>query len=423
MLTEEENERLTYVGPGTPMGNLQRRYWHPIAGVAELDEDPVKAVRLLGEDLALFRDRQGRYGLLAEHCPHRKASLTYGIPEENGLRCCYHGWLFDHEGHCLEQPAEPPESNFKDRVRHTAYRAEALGGLVFAYLGPEPAPLLPRYDVFVWENAIRDVGVAELPCNWLQCMENSIDLTHVDYLHGMYYDYVLERKGQPRRTDRVYGGARHVKIGFDLFEHGIVKRRILEGGNENSATWREGTNPLIFPNATRAGGRGTLQMRVPVDDTHTLTFLYSCYRASDGQPVEKQETVPIYPVPLMEPGGKYKTDWITGQDMMAWVTQGPIMDRTDEKLGASDQGLIFYRKVLLDQMERVERGEDPLGVIRDPERNVCIELKPEPPDFDDGFTYHHWQQFSPIAEQGRAILRRGRPVDWTGPQRRARVEG
>ncbi len=404
MLTAEENERLTHVGPGSAMGELMRRYWHPIAGSSQLDDEPVMGVRLLGEDLVLYRDRGGRVGLLGDHCPHRKASLEYGIPEDEGLRCCYHGWLFDQQGHCLEQPAEPPESTFKERIQHLAYPAQELGGLVFAYLGPEPAPLLPRYDVFVWDDAWRDVGMTDLPCNWLQCMENSIDLTHVDWLHGHYYDYVRERAGEPKRTNRVYGGAHHVKIGFDLFEHGIVKRRVLEGGDEKDWTWQEGTNPLVFPNMTRAGGNGSLQIRVPIDDTHTRTFLYSCYRPNDGRKVPPQDRVPIYDVPLRLPNGKFKTDWITGQDMMAWVTQGPIMDRTDEKLGASDQGLIFYRKVLLEQMETIERGDDPLGVIRDASRNVLIELKRERVRSAPTFMDNHWQQFSPIYEQARELM-------------------
>src|SRR5579884_2656950 len=184
MLTEAQNQQLTQVGAGMPAGELLRRYWWPIAGTAELDEEPVKPVRLLGEDLVLYRDRGGTMGLLGAACPHRKVSLAYGIPEAEGLRCCYHGWLFDECGRCLEQPAEPPESSFKDKVQHVAYPVQQLGGLVWAYLGPQPAPLVPRYDVFAWQDAWRDAGVATIPCNWLQCMENAVDLMHVDYLHG-----------------------------------------------------------------------------------------------------------------------------------------------------------------------------------------------------------------------------------------------
>ena len=394
MLTQEENERLTQVGRGTPMGELMRRYWHPIAGSVELDDEPTKPVRILGENLVLYKDRGGRLGLLGRQCSHRKTSLEYGIPEAEGLRCPYHGWLYDAEGHCLEQPAEPPVSGsgmpdpyqpgsvgaghalpFRDKIQHTAYSVQELGGLVWAYLGPAPAPLLPRYDVFAWEDALRDIGYAELHCNWLQCSENFVDLTHVDYLHGLYYRYVLEKEGKPPRPaeTRAYGGARHVRLGFDVFEHGIIKRRIVEGGSEDSETWRVGTSPLVFPYMIKIGS-SCMQIPVPVDDDHTMFLMYTCYRPPSGTAAPRQDRVPIYQVPLSGSTGKFVTDWVTAQDIMAMVTQGPVLDRAGEKLGASDQGLIFYRKVLEQQIERVEDGGDPLGVIRDPAQNECIQF-------------------------------------------------
>ena len=230
MLSKELNERLTRVGPGTPGGNLMRRYWHPIAAAAELEVDPVKKVRILGEDLVLYRDKSGNLGLIDEPCPHRRVSLEYGIPEQEGLRCPYHGWLFNHEGRCLEQPAEPWDSTFKDRITTKAYKVQELAGLVFAYLGPEPAPLIPRYDVYVAENAIRQIGATLLPCNWLQCMENSLDPVHAEWLHSYFSNYIREREGRPPRSGRVV--QRHKKIGFSRFEHGILKRRVLESQTE-----------------------------------------------------------------------------------------------------------------------------------------------------------------------------------------------
>src|SRR6476661_6611193 len=170
MLTAEEQQRLTQVGPGTPMGNLLRRYWHPITTVAELEAEPVLPLRLLGENLAIYRNSGGQIGLMAERCPHRGASLAYGIPEAEGLRCPYHGWLFDAEGRCLEQPAEPAGSTFHNRIRTPAYPVQEMGGLIWAYLGPKPAPLLPRFDLFVQENRDRRIGIARIPCNWLQVM-------------------------------------------------------------------------------------------------------------------------------------------------------------------------------------------------------------------------------------------------------------
>src|SRR5258707_156480 len=156
MLSQQENDLLTEVGRDTPMGELLRRYWQPIAASSELIERPTKAVRILGEDLVLFRDQQGRPGLIGAQCAHRRMSMMLGIPDADGLRCSYHGWLYGRDGKCLEQPyeqAEDPSSTFKERIRMPAYPVQELGGLVFAYLGPEPVPLLPRWELFVLDDA------------------------------------------------------------------------------------------------------------------------------------------------------------------------------------------------------------------------------------------------------------------------------
>ena len=370
MLSKEVNERLTRVGPGTPMGNLLRRYWFPIAGLAELDENSVKKVRLLCEDLVLYRDRSGNLGLIDEPCPHRRVSMEYGIPEERGLRCPYHGWLFDETGRCTEQPAEPWNSTFKDRVTTKAYPVEALGGLVFAYLGPKPVPLLPRYDLFVWDNVIRQVGFTLIPCNWLQIMENSLDPTHAEWLHAYYMNYVWSRRGVDTTLD--FRFRNHVKIGFDRFDHGIIKRRIAEGYSEADEPWHIG-HPIVFPYILRLPK--SFQIRVPVDDTHTLHMAYGVYRP--GIPVPPQTSVPVYDIPLFEADGSFAIDFSLGQDMMAWVTQRPIAERDLEVLGVSDIGIIMYRQLLLEQLERVERGEEPMEVYRDPAANTCIQLPAE----------------------------------------------
>ncbi|MEE8519699.1 MAG: Rieske 2Fe-2S domain-containing protein, partial [Dehalococcoidia bacterium] len=139
MLSTEANERLTKVGPGTPMGELMRRYWHPVATTYELAQDPVRAVRILGESLTLFRDRSGSLGLVAQRCGHRGVDLRHGMPQEHGIRCPYHGWMYDATGQCIDQPAEDPEHGFKDKVKILAYPVEEMGGLIWAYLGPAPA--------------------------------------------------------------------------------------------------------------------------------------------------------------------------------------------------------------------------------------------------------------------------------------------
>ena len=164
MLTAEQNELLTRVGPGTPCGNMMRRYWHPIAALSELDGNKWnKRIRLLGEDLVLFRDKSGKLGLITEQCPHRRASLAFGIPTDDGIRCPYHGWEFGHGGQCLSQPNEPEKSSFRHKVKTPAYAVEEMGGVIWAYLGPaESKPLLPRIDGFVREGTIRMLGRAAL---------------------------------------------------------------------------------------------------------------------------------------------------------------------------------------------------------------------------------------------------------------------
>lgn len=175
MLTREQQETLTRVGPGTAMGELLRRYWHPVTATSELRAGTALPVRVLGEDLALFRTAAGTLGLLDARCPHRGASLAYGVVDECSVRCAYHGWRFDPSGACVEIPSLRADEHLHARAGTRAYRAQELGGLVFAYLGPEPAPLLPRYDLFVWQGTLRDIGRALIPCNWLQIMENSVD--------------------------------------------------------------------------------------------------------------------------------------------------------------------------------------------------------------------------------------------------------
>jgi len=381
MLTAEENERLTRVGPGTPMGELMRRYWHPVAASSELDQNPVKPIRILGESLVLYRDRKGGLGLIDDTCPHRRISLLYGIPEEEGLRCPYHGWMFNATGQCLEMPAESPESTFPSRVKVTAYPVEELGGLVFAYLGAQPVPLLPRWDLFAWDNVVRDIGWTVIPCNWMQAMENSLDPTHTEWLHGKYFDYEWARLGKAglpmpgRGKDRSYsaaGGNRtHEKIGFDTFEHGIIKRRVLDGFTEDHPNWRVG-HPIVFPTMLRVGTN--FQIRVPMDDTHTWHLMYGVYPPPPGEVDYKQDKIPFYEIPTKGENGRFVTDFVLGQDMMAWATQGGIADRRQEMLGESDKGIILYRRMLRDQMGIVEDGGEPMNVFRDPERNQIIPL-------------------------------------------------
>ena len=389
MLTVEQNDRLTRVGPGAPCGELMRRYWHPIAAVSQMNDRYTMPIRLLSEDLVLYKDRSGTFGLIEPRCPHRRMSLIYGIPLENGIRCPYHGWAFDQTGQCIEQPyeeTEDPEGRFKEKIRAKAYPVEVLGGLVWAYMGPAPAPLLPRWDYLVMENVVRDVGYAVLPCNWLQCQENSIDSVHVEWLHGHWANYIEEMLGREERKRVV---SQHAKIGFDVFEYGIYKRHGYTGATEDDTFWADG-HPIIFPYTLRQGGDGldrsrwgpgedgpAVQIRVPLDDTHTGHWWVRSFHKAPEDPAQKDRDVPFFQFPPPGPDQEGRPQWnlldaAPPQDMLAWITQGGIADRTTENLGRSDKGIILYRRMLDENIRIVEDGGDPKNTFRDPAGNVYL---------------------------------------------------
>jgi 5,5'-dehydrodivanillate O-demethylase len=391
MLTKQENEYLTRVGPGTPMGALLRRYWYPIAALDQMADRWTKRVRILGEDLVLFKDRRGRFGLIAEACPHRRASLAYGIPTDEGIRCPYHGWMFDGTGQCLEQPNEPAESTFKDKVRTSGYPVEELGGLLWSYLGPQPAPLLPRYDGLVAEGSIRAVGLTRVRANWLQIMENSCDPVHTEWLHGKLFEFVREQAGEPTKVAIAH---HHKKIAFVEFEHGLIKRRLMEGQREDCDDWTVG-HPIVFPNTLAVGSGGgkwksySFQIRVPVDDVTTDHYWYDAFVPPAGAdvPTSLLAGCPSYDAPQLHDDGTYKLEAVYASDVFAWETQGAIADRDQEALGWTDHGITMFRKMLRREIANIEEGRDPLGVIRDPAQNVCVDLPLETDKdmFSDGF--------------------------------------
>ena len=410
MLTPQENEELTRVGPGTPMGELMRRYWHPVATCHELKENPVKSVRLLGESLTLFRDREGRLGLIAQRCAHRSVDLKHGIPEQEGLRCPYHGWMYDTTGQCIDQPAETPETTFKQRVKLTSYPAQELGGLIWTYLGPKPEPLLPRWDLFVLDNGFRQIGTTVIPCNWLQCQENSVDAVHTSYCHGRLGKYVLERLGitDPRRSTVYQRMSARQTIAFERVEVGIQKYRRREGQPEDSESWRHG-HPLVFPNYVHIGGpaRREFQIRVPMDDTHTWHLGYHVYFPGTAVEVPKQDPVPSFEVPIQE-----LPDFILGQDMLCWVAQGEITDRSKERLAETDKGLVMFREMLQEQIKVVRDGGDPINTFRDPVQNQCIDLAME--DYGGirayqkgGVRYSNLGPYSPVLDQLDELMVKG----------------
>ena len=199
------------------MGNLLRRYWMPIAAVAEFDDVAVKPVRLMGEDLVLYKDLDGTFGLVDRHCAHRRADMSYGFVEKCGLRCNYHGWLYDKDGACLDQPYDDvahPDARFKDKIHLKAYPVETTAGLVWAYLGPEPRPLVPDWEPFSWTNGFRQIVFAEIPCNWFQCQENSIDPVHFEWMH---MNWSVRLRGQTAPYS-----PKHLKLDFAEFDYGFV---------------------------------------------------------------------------------------------------------------------------------------------------------------------------------------------------------
>jgi 5,5'-dehydrodivanillate O-demethylase len=379
MLSVEDNELITRVGPGTPMGNLMRRYWHPVAATDQMEGRWTKRVRILGEDLVLFRDRRGNFGLIAEFCPHRRASLAYGIPTEDGIRCPYHGWKFDAAGRCLEQPNEPEGSNFKDKIATAGYPVEELGGLLWAYLGPQPAPLVPRLDGFVAERAIRTVATTRVKCNWAQIMENSVDPVHTEWLHGKLYEFIKEKDNV-----KVAIGRHHAKIAFDEFEYGIIKRRLMEGQSEDSADWQVG-HPIVFPHILSFGSGDrtwknyAFQIRVPIDDETTEHYWYSAFAFAEGTeiPEDLLGKCPWYYAPERGEDGEYLLEYVYAQDVMAWETQGRIAKRHLEHLASTDKGVIMFRNMIKRELQKIEDGVDPMCVIRDPSKNEVIDLPVE----------------------------------------------
>jgi 5,5'-dehydrodivanillate O-demethylase oxygenase subunit len=319
MLTAEQNQRLTQTEAGTPMGELLRRYWHVIGTLPELEKEPVQPVRLLGENLTLFRSERGEIGLLGERCAHRAISLAYGIPQTNGLRCAYHGWTYDTEGHVVDMPFEPACLPLKIK----AYPVEELGGLIWAYLGPEPRPLLPRYEGFVRDDLDKNVSFKVLECNWVQCMDNSMDPVHFEHLHGHYGNYINQKLGKPPAMKT----PPHLKIDFDVFEYGVYKRRLVEGEPEDGDDWTIG-HPILFPNilAQLQDAYHSYQVRVPIDDTHTMHVLYRGTPPKPGVPVKQGLEVVREHVEYDELGRVFGPVVIR-QDEMVWIGQGPISDR------------------------------------------------------------------------------------------------
>lgn len=362
------NEELTRTAKGSRMGELLRRYWHPVAAVGELEDNPVKPIRILGEDLVLYRCEDGTYGLLDRHCAHRRADLSYGYVDNCSLRCSYHGWAYDSTGSCTSAPYEDMVGNTfpRERVRLISYRIEALAGLLFAYLGPEPVPLLPHWELFDYEDGFCQVVLAPVPCNWLQCAENDIDPVHNEWLHK---NWSCVQAGKNERAPT------HVGIEVNEWEYGFAYGRTVEGEERANPYILAGYGRMhMMPNIFMPIGNH-LEYRVPVDEHNTLSVVWSYEAVPQEMRPFRQEVIPHWYAQTAEPeSGRWITTHVINQDTVAWAGQGRIADRENEHLGRSDRGVVMFRRQLLADMQKVERGEDPTGIIRDLEKSKVIEF-------------------------------------------------
>ncbi len=355
MLSKEEQERLTRVGPGTPMGELLRRYWWPV-GFSELTTTKPQRLKLLGEELVLYRAEDGQPALVELRCAHRNVALDYGRVEGACIRCPYHGWLYDPTGQCVEQPAEPEGSTFKDRVKLQGYQTRELGGLVFGYLGPAPAPLLPKYEPVARMDGVKFVQARMAYANWLQAAENIVDISHLAWLHGARF---------PKY------GARKVTYDWEPTEYGLNNVMQIEGIDLTHISC------YVFPSFNRftldpVDGElvQAFIYRVPVDDEHTLVWQVR-FRPNTGPSFT---TLGFLPTQL----GVYnplESDWwgidFSDQDRMAIEQQDTFTNRQIERLGAS-RGIVLLRQMLQDNLAAIAAGRDPLGVRRDPAQDTII---------------------------------------------------
>lgn len=368
MLTEEKNRRLTQVGPDTPMGKYLRRYWHPIAGVSEFDSRAIKPVRILGEDLVLYKDLSGNYGLSDRHCPHRNADMAFGYVENCGIRCSYHGWQFDGSGQCVHQPYEEtvdPTGRMRRNTQIKAYPVKAKAGMLWAYMGPTPAPELPDWEPFNYRNGFAQAIFAEIECNWFQCQENSIDPVHFEWTHNNWTTRLQGQTGPYVPP--------HLKLKFEEFDYGFTYKRIRGGEDEHNVMWTVG-RVTLWPNGFYLGHH--FEWRVPIDDTHTLSVLWVFSRVPQEQEPYVQKDIPSWYGPVRDADGNWITSHVANQDFAVWVGQGAITDRTREKLGQSDKGIVMMRQRFFEELDAMEQDPAfvPKGLILDPAANHDVFL-------------------------------------------------
>ncbi|MBY8829389.1 aromatic ring-hydroxylating dioxygenase subunit alpha [Hephaestia mangrovi] len=367
MLDKAKNRLLTDVEPGSAMGDYLRRYWHPIAGAADFDQVSIKPIRLFGENLVLYKDLSGTFGLVERQCAHRSADLAYGFVEKCGIRCNYHGWLYDQGGRCLEQPYEQtvlPNSKYRDKIRLKSYPVREKAGLLFAYLGEGEPPCLPDWEPFSRSDGFVQVVTADVPCNWFQCQENSIDPVHFEWMHSNWSARMRDPNGA--------FGPQHIKLGFDEFEHGFIYKRIRNDTDESDPLWTVG-RVLLWPNGFFLGNH--FEWRVPVDNENTLSVSWIYAAVPENRRPYRQNHIPSWKSPIVDPEtGRWITTHVINQDIVGWVGQGRITDRGRENLGQSDKGIVMVRNRFLRELDAVAAGERPKGLITDEAMNHRVTL-------------------------------------------------
>jgi len=392
VLTAEQNRLLTETGPDTPGGQLLRRYWQPVALSEELPPGgaPLPA-QVMGEDLALFRDDAGHVGLLGLHCSHRGADLSYGRVEDGGLRCLYHGWLYDVHGNCLDQPGEPAGSDFCRKVRQLSYPCQEANGLVLAYMGPGEAPLLPAYEFLTAPEGHAYVNKVHHECNYLQSNEGNIDPVHLSFLHRFLKD------DQPRIVRGTAETGYYTLMGRELApqieieetDYGLRISAVRDAGS--GKRYLRVTN-FVFPNFAsfpgNTGGDGfSVNWHVPIDDTHHWKYQI-VYKRSQPMDLEKarrqaaQELDESYHT-YRHRGNRYQQDrqemktttfigmgsMFAVHDKFATEGEGAIQDRTTERLSYTDKAIGASRQLLLQAIRDVQEGREPPHIVRDAARN------------------------------------------------------
>ncbi len=386
MMSQEDNDKITRIGPGTPAGKLMRRYWQPAALVDEFNGPrPIRPVRLLGEDFVLFRDEAGRYGMLDRDCPHRGADLAYGRLENGGLRCAFHGWLFDTEGKCLETPAEPVGSRLCKGIRQRAYPVVEKNGILFAYLGDGEPPAFPELDCFAAPSAYTFAFKGLMECNWLQALEVGIDPAHASFLHRFFEDedvstaYGKQFRGASAGTDlpmtKILREYDRPIINVERTEYGmrlIALRQIDEERTHVRVTNQVFPHAFVIPMSTEMT---ITQWHVPVDDENC--YWYAIF-TSYGAPVDKDkmraQRLELFELPDYvsrrnktneygyDPNEQASATYtgmgldINVHDQWAVESMGAIQNRTREHLGQSDKAIVMYRKILREQIAEVASG-------------------------------------------------------------------